>query len=153
MRNERRFFLGQKMQSWWHDEEGKPTEPHKVWLPLLWASSGFLWSVWLMQNAANIAVYLPRSLNWWEFLLFCSPIVGAAGGTRLRGTFAGAFRITPGTTLCNTMLSRVYMLRFDHDDIVCRGPPRASVKVEQQCMSAHRHPLRVLVIRWAAWAS
>ena len=75
MRYERRFFLGQKMQSWWHDEEGKPTEPHKVWLPLLWASSGFLWSVWLMQNAANIAVYLPRSLSWWQFLLFCAPIV------------------------------------------------------------------------------
>ena len=33
------------------------------WLPLLWVSAGFLWSVWLMQNAANIAVYLPRDLR------------------------------------------------------------------------------------------
>ena len=57
------FGFGQKMQDAWHDEEGEPTSPAPYWLPLLWVSAGFLWSVWLMQNAANIAVYLPRNLR------------------------------------------------------------------------------------------
>ena len=75
------FFLGgAKMQAAWNDkdETGKfePNKPAAYWLPVLWVSAGFLWSVWLMQNAANIAVYLPRQLNWWQFILFCSPIVG-----------------------------------------------------------------------------
>lgn len=44
--------------------------PHPVWRPLQWVISGALWAVWLMQDAANIAVYLPRSLSVNEFLLF-----------------------------------------------------------------------------------
>ena len=31
---------------------------------------GVLWSVWLQQDAANIAVYLPRNLSGWEFTGF-----------------------------------------------------------------------------------
>jgi hypothetical protein len=45
-------------------------EPHPVWRPLQWIISGCLWAVWLMQDAANIAVYLPRSLSINAFLLF-----------------------------------------------------------------------------------
>lgn len=45
-------------------------KPHPVWRPLQWIISGCLWAVWLMQDAANIAVYLPRSLAVNEFLLF-----------------------------------------------------------------------------------
>lgn len=44
--------------------------PHKIWLPLQWVISGCLWAVWVMQDAANIAVYLPRSLNFDQFLGF-----------------------------------------------------------------------------------
>jgi hypothetical protein len=44
--------------------------PHPVWMPLQWIISGSLWAVWLMQDAANIAVYLPRSLSVNAFLLF-----------------------------------------------------------------------------------
>lgn len=43
---------------------------HSVWLPLQWIISGTLWAVWIMQDAANIAVYLPRSLNVSQFLFF-----------------------------------------------------------------------------------
>lgn len=43
-------------------------EPSKWWYPLQWCSTGFLWSVWLMQDIANIAVYLPRSLSVIEFI-------------------------------------------------------------------------------------
>jgi hypothetical protein len=45
-------------------------EPHPVWGPLQWIISGCLWAIWLMQDAANIAVYLPRSLPVSSFVLF-----------------------------------------------------------------------------------
>lgn len=34
----------------------------QIWVPLQWLSTGFLWSQWLIQDFANIYVYLPRSL-------------------------------------------------------------------------------------------
>ncbi len=45
-------------------------EAHPVWRPIQWITSGCLWAVWLMQDAANIAVYLPRSLSVNAFFLF-----------------------------------------------------------------------------------
>ncbi|SMO77513.1 hypothetical protein [Fodinibius sediminis] len=45
-------------------------EPHRIWTVFQWITSGTLWSVWIMQDAANIAVYLPRSLSGGEFLAF-----------------------------------------------------------------------------------
>ncbi len=45
-------------------------KPWKGWVAIQWMTSGLLWSVWLMQDAANIAVFLPRSLNFIELLLF-----------------------------------------------------------------------------------
>ncbi len=49
-------------------------EAHPIWRPLQWASTGVLWSVWLMQDAANIAVYLPRQLDVVEFCAFAGAI-------------------------------------------------------------------------------
>lgn len=45
-------------------------KPGKFWLPLQWLTSGLLWSVWIMQDAANIAIFLPRSLTFIQFLGF-----------------------------------------------------------------------------------
>ncbi|HLR31381.1 MAG TPA: hypothetical protein VK074_02760 [Fodinibius sp.] len=45
-------------------------KPHKVWTVFQWITSGALWSVWIMQDAANIAVYLPRSLSGEQFAAF-----------------------------------------------------------------------------------
>lgn len=42
---------------------------HPAWNVAQWISSGSLWAVWIMQDAANIAVYLPRSLSI-EALIF-----------------------------------------------------------------------------------
>ena len=36
------------------------------WTVLQWASTGFLWGQWLIQDFANIYVYLPRSLSFTE---------------------------------------------------------------------------------------
>lgn len=56
------------------------------WTILQWITSGALWAVWLMQDAANIAVYLPRSLSTAEFLGFAIYIfLGLGLLFRLRG--------------------------------------------------------------------
>jgi phosphate/sulfate permease len=38
-------------------------ELHPVWMVVQWLSTGFLWSMWLVQDLANIFVYLPRQLS------------------------------------------------------------------------------------------
>ena len=40
------------------------------WTIAQWITSGTLWSVWLMQDAANIAVFLPRSLSFLQYTVF-----------------------------------------------------------------------------------
>ncbi len=40
------------------------------WMYLQWLTSGILWSVWIMQDAANIAVFLPRQLDAIEFSVY-----------------------------------------------------------------------------------
>ena len=44
------------------------------WTIAQWLTSGTLWSVWLMQDAANIAVYLPRSMGFTQFLGFAGVV-------------------------------------------------------------------------------
>jgi hypothetical protein len=43
---------------------------HFGWTIVQWAISGTLWAVWIMQDAANIAVYLPRQLDVSQFIGF-----------------------------------------------------------------------------------
>ena len=47
----------------------KGDEIPTYWVFLQWASTGFLWSMWLIQDLANIFVYLPRQLSA-SWLLF-----------------------------------------------------------------------------------
>ena len=46
-------------------------EDDPKWLIAQWASTGFLWSQWLIQDAENIFVYAPRELStsWFVFTL------------------------------------------------------------------------------------
>ena len=52
---------------------------HFGWTIAQWITSGTLWSVWLMQDAANIAVYLPRSMGFMTFFGFISIIFVGLG--------------------------------------------------------------------------
>lgn len=52
---------------------------HRAWDIAQWITSGTLWAIWIMQDAANIAVYLPRQLNFYEFLAFTSFIFFGLG--------------------------------------------------------------------------
>lgn len=54
-RFEKRVFAEKK-----HDEE-----PHFLWIAAQWASTGFLWTQWLMQDLANIYVFVPRNVPAW----------------------------------------------------------------------------------------
>ncbi|MCA9690649.1 MAG: hypothetical protein KC636_13650 [Myxococcales bacterium] len=61
-------------------------EAHPGWRVAQWLTTACLWSVWLMQDAANIAVYLPRSLDAWEFIAFAAAIfLGLGVLFRMRG--------------------------------------------------------------------
>lgn len=53
------------------------SNPAQFWFPLQWLTSGALWSVWVMQDAANVAVYLPRSLSVLEVAAYCAVVAGA----------------------------------------------------------------------------
>jgi hypothetical protein len=45
---------------------GAPPQPY--WIVLQWGSTAFLWTQWLIQDLANIFVFLPRQLDWTWFL-------------------------------------------------------------------------------------
>ncbi|MFT7019251.1 MAG: hypothetical protein ACJASO_001431 [Cyclobacteriaceae bacterium] len=60
-------------------EKHKSKKPAAYWMPFQWITSGLLWSVWIMQDAANIAVVLPRSLGTGEFAFFTLFIFGGLG--------------------------------------------------------------------------
>lgn len=45
------------------------TPPNVKWVVLQWLSTGFLWGQWLIQDLANIFIYLPRPLSL-EYLIF-----------------------------------------------------------------------------------
>lgn len=54
-------------------------KPAPYWVYLQWMISGFLWSSWIMQDAANIAVFLPRQLSPWQFAVFAGYIFFGLG--------------------------------------------------------------------------
>lgn len=52
---------------------------HKSWTVVQWVVSGTLWGVWVMQDGANIAVFLPRQLDLTQFIIFTATIFGGLG--------------------------------------------------------------------------
>ncbi|NDI98890.1 hypothetical protein GWA97_07365 [Flavobacterium sp. LaA7.5] len=48
----------------------KSRKIHPMWMVAQWLVSGMLWSVWVMQDGANIAVFLPRRLDAGQFIIF-----------------------------------------------------------------------------------
>jgi hypothetical protein len=63
------LLVARAMARW----ERTPADPR--WRTAQWLTSGVLWAVWLMQDASNIAVYLPRQLAFWQLAVFCTVIV------------------------------------------------------------------------------
>lgn len=44
--------------------ETSDEDPHIGWVILQWLSTAYLWTMWLIQDLANIYVYLPRKLSF-----------------------------------------------------------------------------------------
>jgi hypothetical protein len=55
----------------------KPAQPY--WSVIQWITSGTLWSVWIMQDAANIAVFLPRNMDLGSFIAFALIVFAGLG--------------------------------------------------------------------------
>jgi hypothetical protein len=53
-------------------QEGK--QVNKIWYGLQWFSTGFLWSMWLVQDLANIFVFLPRQLDFFAMAI-CTAVL------------------------------------------------------------------------------
>jgi len=54
-------------------------EPHPAWWVVQWMVSGTLWCLWVAQDAANVAVFLPRHLSLAQFIPFAGVIVLGLG--------------------------------------------------------------------------
>jgi phosphate/sulfate permease len=63
------FAVSQAVERW---QAKGPAAPR--WRIAQWCTTGLLWSIWLMQDAANVAIYLPRSLSVLELAVFAGVI-------------------------------------------------------------------------------
>lgn len=53
------LIVSRIFERWVHRTHSEPHKPY--WFLLQWLSTAFLWSQWLMQDLANIFVFLPRT--------------------------------------------------------------------------------------------
>ena len=53
------LVISRVFERWVHRTHSEPHQPY--WFVLQWLSTAFLWSQWLMQDLANIFVFLPRT--------------------------------------------------------------------------------------------
>lgn len=58
------YFVFRHTTAYFDKTYGQPIPTY--WVALQWASTGFLWSQWLVQDLANIFAYLPRELTAWQ---------------------------------------------------------------------------------------
>jgi phosphate/sulfate permease len=65
------FFVTRTVERYFIETHDKPVS--KWWVALQWGSTGFLWSQWLIQDLANIFIYMPRHLSL--HLLFFAVLV------------------------------------------------------------------------------
>ena len=49
--------LAPTLERWFLKTAGNQRAP--IWVLLQWLTTGYLWSVWLMQDLANIFIFLP----------------------------------------------------------------------------------------------
>lgn len=63
------FVLWYIVTKWIHAEEELSGREEKYWRITQWGATGFLWYTWLSHDIANVAVFIPRILNVWEFII------------------------------------------------------------------------------------
>lgn len=60
-------FVVKRITVYFSKTRHEPTP--KMWIAIQWVATGFLWSQWLIQDLANIFVYVPRAVPLW-FMVF-----------------------------------------------------------------------------------
>lgn len=75
--------LSNTLEKWFRKTEHQ--QHHPIWVGLQWLTTGYLWSIWLIQDFANIFVFLPRELSALEGFAAMAIIVAL-----LAYTFANA---------------------------------------------------------------
>lgn len=79
------------------DELGDADESsRRFWIGVQWLGTGFLWSQWLIQDMANIAVYLPREV----------PFVLLVGALSVLTIFLGIIFYRGGGTIQEIVISK-----------------------------------------------
>ena len=67
-------ITARSLERYFYYTQKKPVS--KWWIAAKWLSTAFLWSQWLMQDAANLFVYLPRKATFGELMFvlvsFCA---------------------------------------------------------------------------------
>lgn len=67
-------ITARSLERYFYYTQKKPVS--KWWVAAKWLSTAFLWSQWLMQDAANLFVYLPRKATFGELMFvlvsFCA---------------------------------------------------------------------------------
>ena len=90
---------------WWLERkvlssQEQGNETNKVWFVLQWISTGWLWSQWLVQDMANIYIYLPRELSLGgmvlSVLMLCIGlcVLVAIGGGPIQGVLQNKINTT-----------------------------------------------------------
>lgn len=99
--------------------EGTEAKGGTRWLTLQWLATGALWSQWLIQDLANIYVYLPRRLNLAELLVSLVVLCGAVGlvvalgGGPIQGRLRSKCRTDdPRSTSLISLLYSLVLLTF-----------------------------------------
>lgn len=66
------YFISKKVEKRFIETDIKKDDMR--WTALQWVSTGFLWSQWLVQDLANIFVYMPRQIDI-QTLVFCLAVL------------------------------------------------------------------------------
>lgn len=62
------YFAVRRLNDYLRTKAGTPEAGAMHWVVLQWAATAFLWSQWLIQDLANIFVFLPRTIDLWQLL-------------------------------------------------------------------------------------
>jgi hypothetical protein len=104
----------------------KKRKHHISWTIVQWIVSGSLWSVWLMQDGANIAVFLPRKLDLLQFFIFTGTIFFGMGilfylrGDRIQDVVSEKVRISD--VRAATLIDFTYVLLLFYKLVISTIP-------------------------------
>ena len=107
------------------EAQGRPQQEWP-WLALQWLATGWLWSQWLIQDLANVYVYLPRQLAAPQMGLSLAALCGAvclllaSGGGPIQQRLTSKSHVDAPRAA--TLIAALYALILTGFSAVSRGP-------------------------------